>query len=609
MEIVIPLVALSGLYFVSKDRNRSSGSRSTDELEDDVNAYENFQNYGGGGSKQEELPNTNLPNKNYPEEYPINPTTREIDVTSKLSVDNRFDAPSVYTDKYFNQETSKITEGQIFKSMNGNDVNSSYFEHNNMTPYFGTRNRSTILNSDATEGRLDTYTGAGTQSICKTEQSPLFAPGEHYQYANGAPNQNDFYQSRVNPSMRMANMKPFESQQVAPGLGLGAGTNTGSGGFNSGMEQRESWLPKTVDELRTSNNQRAGGIGLLGHEGPATHFTKTLGSIGKVEKNRVERTWDHGPERYFTTTGAEKGQTLHAIPIMRDVTRPETTVSYSGVAASQAPAQQGVTGEFMESKHMDLGPIPIGIASAVGNGKADPNDYGGLQNTNTYTNNRTSTGDETYFGAFGSAIGAVVAPLLDELRPSRKENAIGTMRPYQNAQSKVGSSYLFNPADRPAPTIRETTEKNNFVSGVNANQRGGAYKVTEYQPVRNERDTTNVSYAGGSSAHAKAVRPYDAEYRQRNNDIKAATIKGHMVKGNTNIMNATVNQQNRNGELANTRQSAMTLGPRQLAGTEFMGQTHGRNQYNSAIQLDRNTPDMLDAFRKNPYTHSLTNIA
>jgi hypothetical protein len=601
MEIVIPLVALSGLYFVSKDRNRST---NTTEDEVDVNAYENFQTYGS-------LPNTDLPNKNYPEEYPINPTTQELDVTSKLSVTNKFDAPSVYTDKYFNQEIYKQTDGQTFKSMTGETVNSSYFEHNNMTPFFGTRNRSNILEADSTEGVLDAYTGSGTQIIRKTEQSPLFSPGENYQYAHGAPNQNDFYQSRVNPSMRMANMKPFESQQVGPGLGLGTESNAGSGGFNSGMEMREAWMPKTVDELRTTNNQRAGGIGLLGHEGPATHFTKTLGSIGKVEKNRVERAWEHSPDRYFTTTGVEKGPTLHAIPMLRDVSRPETTMSYTGVATSQNPSQAGVTGEYMESKHMDLGPIPIGIANAVGHSQAASTDYGGLQNTQTYSNNRTSTGDETYFGAFGGAIGAVVAPLLDELRPSRKQNAIGTMRPYQNAQSKVGSSYLFNPADRPAPTIRETTEKNNFVSGVNSNQRGGAYKVTEHQPVRNERDTTNVSYAGGSSAAAgaKAIRPYDAEYRQRNNDIKSSTIQGHMVKGSTSILNATVNQQNRNGEIANNRQTMMTLGPRQVAGTEFMGQAHARQEYNSAIQLDRNTPDILDAFRKNPYTHSLTNIA
>ena len=590
MELVIPLVALSGLYIVSKEKKNQ-------------NKKDGFQNYAEGDGV-DGLPNTNIPNKNYPSEYPINPTTQELDRTAKLSVTQKFDAPSVYTDKYFNQEEYKGNAGQTFRSMTGDTVNKSYFEHNNMTPYFGSKNRSNILEADAMESTMDNYTGSGTQIIRKTEQSPLFSPGENYQFAHGAPNQNDFFQGRVNPSMRMANTKPFESKMVGPGLGLGDSLE-GQGGFNSGMAMREAWMPKSVDELRTSNNKRAGGIAMAGHEGPANHMTKTLGTIGKVEKNRVERAWEHGPERYFTTTGAEKGPMLHSIPLMRDVNRPETSASYAGVASSQNPPVASPAGEYMESRHMDLGAVPLGIANSVGHKGATTGDYS-VQSNVAYSNNRSTTNDETYFGAFSGAIGAVVAPLLDELRPSRKENVIGTMRPYQNAQSGVTSSYMFNPADRPAPTIRETTERNHFVSGVNKNQNGGAYQVSAHQPIRNERDSTNVSYAGGSSATGRAIRPYDAEYRQRNNEIKASTIKGHMVKGNTNVLNSDINQKNRSGEILNTRQQSMTTGPRQLYGTELMGQqTSSVKQYNSGIQLDRNTPEILDAFRKNPYTHPI----
>jgi hypothetical protein len=38
------------------------------------------------------------------------------------------------------------------------------------------------------------------------------------------------------------------------------------------------------------------------------------------------------------------------------------------------------------------------------------------------------------------------------------------------------------------------------------------------------------------------------------------------------------------------------------------GQGHRKQQYNSNIQLDRNTPEILDAFKSNPYTHSLTHV-
>ena len=93
----------------------------------------------------------------------------------------------------------------------------------------------------------------------KKEVAPLFAPSENQQWAHGAPNMTDFYQSRVNPSMRMANVKPFADEKVAPGLGLGY-TTEGSQGFNSGMMMRDSWLPKTADELRVDNKPKAGGF-------------------------------------------------------------------------------------------------------------------------------------------------------------------------------------------------------------------------------------------------------------------------------------------------------------------------------------------------------------
>ena len=51
MELAIPLLALGGLYVASKSEN----TKKTDE---------GFQN-------QEALPNTDVPNKNYPEEYPV----------------------------------------------------------------------------------------------------------------------------------------------------------------------------------------------------------------------------------------------------------------------------------------------------------------------------------------------------------------------------------------------------------------------------------------------------------------------------------------------------------------------------------------------------------
>jgi hypothetical protein len=402
--------------------------------------------------------------------------------------------------------------------------------------------------------------------------------------------------------MNMANTKPFEEIRVAPGLGLGYGTE-GSAGFNSGMLARETWMPKTVDELRTANHLKSGGNVTLGYEGPASSYIKSLGSIGQMEKNRPERAFEMSQDRLMTTTGLEKGQTLQAMPIDRAVNRPETSVDYAGIAGSSNPNAY-VDGEYMPSKHHDLPSFPVSVANSVGKGGATASDYG-IRSNKAYANNRSSNNQTSYFGAFGSAIGSVVSPLLDVVRPSRKQNTIGNLRPYQNPATKVTSSYLFNPADRPGVTIRETTENSKFHMNVNTNQNGGAYAVTEQQPVINERmNQSDFYYAGNSSAgpNARQARAYDAEYRQRNNDIKASTIDGRLVPGNMSLMNGNINMSSKpkDAYLQNNRIVNPSM-PAPPPSIESMGRLQGKQPLYSGMQNDRVSPDLLSALKGNPY--------
>ena len=86
MELVIPLIALGGLFIVSNQSKKS----------------ESFKNNESGY-----LPNTDVPDHNYPvSSYilnePSNFTNPESDLTTKLSTVNRYDGGQSYTDKYFN---------------------------------------------------------------------------------------------------------------------------------------------------------------------------------------------------------------------------------------------------------------------------------------------------------------------------------------------------------------------------------------------------------------------------------------------------------------------------------------------------------------------------
>jgi hypothetical protein len=589
MELAIPLVALGSLYVINNQKKPNSSKNK-----------EGFAN-------RELLPNTDIQDANYsPTQYD------ETTYTSKLSTVNKYNG-GAYTDKYFNSEsgsqyTNDVKNDSIYYSLTGNKVDKDYFQHNNMVPFFGSTVRTTFKESNINESILDNMNGSGSQQIKKSEQAPLFAPSENYQWAYGAPNQSDFMQSRVNPSLRMANVKPFTEQQVAPGLGLGY-TTDGAGGFNSGMMMRDTWREKTVDELRVDNKQKASGFMLLGHEGPAMSRINNLGSIGQVEKNRPDRHYEAFEGRLFTTTGVSKGPMLNAIPIDRHVNRPETTASYIGGAGYNVESSY-VPGEYRESTNIDLGAIPIGIVNAAGRNYAHDAEYG-IKSSKAYMNNRVANKSGEYFGALGGVIGAAIAPVMDVLRPSRKENTIGTLRPYQNAKSTAGGqSYLFNPNDRPAPTIRETTENSKFHLNVNANQHGGAYEVSDHQVAYTNRQTTDdFYYAGGASAgeRGREARPYDAEYRQRNNDIKSSTIDGRLVPGNMSLMNGDINmrQSNRDGMFKNNRPVAPSM-PYQSPSVATMGELHGNSGLYSTIQMDRTSPEILNSLQGNPYALSIT---
>lgn len=604
MEVAIPGVALGLLYIISNQQSK--------------NSKENF-------TGRSQLPNVDVPNRNYPGEYPV--TSIDSDLTSKLSTANRYDnGGGVYTDKYFNSNmdasvfpsmsTGRSSEQQYY-SLTGNKVGADYFEHNNMVPFFGSNLKSRIANENTTEGLLDTYSGSGSQTIIKKEQSPLFMPHENMQWALGSPNESDFYQSRVVPSMRMANVKPFAEELVGPGLGLGY-TTQGSCGFNSGMMMRDSWLDKTADQLRVDNKPKATGLKLFGHEGPANSYIKTIATqeqMGIMEKHLPDQSFEldnrdftnpHKGDigRLFTTTGAGKGETMRAVPVEKYVSRPETTTSYSGGAGFQNSAVY-VPGEYMPSHNQHLGAVPLAPANANGRNYATDADYE-IKAKTAYPNNRSSNRQDNYFGMVSGSLGAAIAPLLDVLRPSRRENVIGTLRPYQNPSTTVPQSYLFNPNDKLATTIRETTENSKLHMNVNANQHGGAYKMITPDLIHtNREDTDDFYYAGGAGAGPRTREPasYEAGYNQRNNDLKASTIDGRLAPGNMSLMNSDINmrQVSRDDYLKNNRAIIGTM-PYQSPDAMNMGRPSGNpNELYSNVQLDRTNPDILSQLKGNPY--------
>jgi hypothetical protein len=609
MELAIPLIALGGMYVISNKNNETSKNIYNESFANGTNkkakSQENFDNMG---KKTNYLPNTNIA----PQNYPIMNNSELIDTVQE------YPNPNVATNKYFNQNQYEQMERsgkpvgdtiQQVYSLTGDYMNSSQFKHNNMVPFNGGKPHGQIYNNNNAETILDNYAGTGSQIIKKIEQAPLFKPQENVQWTNGAPNMSDFYQSRVNPGIKNNMVKPFESIQVGPGLDKGYSTN-GSGGFNSGMEARDLWLPKTVDELRVATNPKEE-FSLANHQGPAQASITNVGILGKVEKYRPDTFFINSQDRWLTTTGAEKAQRVVADEVLKVSHRNETTTQLTGTPNAVLKTASYVPKNHEASKRIQLDAHHVGHSNAKGRGThIDGEEF--LKSHTNYTNSRSVNQQPQTFGSgFSNAIGAVIAPLMDVFKPSRKEEYVCNMRIYGNTIGEVPGNYVLTPGDMPNTTVKETTlyQPNGYVGNQIT---GGAYEVTDQQPITNQRDTTGELCQMNPIGSKYGSRNYEADYRQTNNESKEKSVVGRTNQGNMSTFNSQMNVSY--SKLDSDRDNNRMWAPSAVIPSGPSVRTYGKAhmpQLNNACTTgcDRIDPVLLDAYRKNPYTFSLSSVA
>ena len=196
--VAIPIIILGSLYILSEQEKK--------------NKFENYSNYDSKNIK-------NL------DDHLINNDINKFDNSvQNTGVDNN------------NNNQDDNTQQPSINLMSGENVDQSKFKHNNMQAFYGAKIRGPNIDSNINESILDSKQGYGSQFNEKKELEPLFKPNDNMTNIYGASNNNDFYQSRVNESMKMSNYSLTEPQRVAPGLGLGYGTQTSDGVNNGGTE-------------------------------------------------------------------------------------------------------------------------------------------------------------------------------------------------------------------------------------------------------------------------------------------------------------------------------------------------------------------------------------
>jgi hypothetical protein len=626
MEVLaIPIIAAAGLLYATNDKKNKTRDRNAPNRLQKAKR-EAFISSAASGTGVKAGTNSmlnNIPDNNYPK-----------DTTNTSSYDNLYSGNAV-TDKYYNATVDKrvlnhndqfnnpynknvntgINSQSALYSLTGEALDINNFEHNNKVPFFRAKVRGRTADADTHESILDSYSGTGSQKICKEERAPLFAPQPGMQYTNGMPNFTDFFQSRVNPGTQMANVKPWEEIRVAPGLNQGF-TSCGSNGFNSGMEARDLWVDRNVDQLRVETNPKLT-YSLENHQGPSYSWNvqqpPDAKTYGQVEKFLPDKFYINTPDRWFTTTGLEKAERGRPTELLKDQSRICTTSGYFGANSNAQGTAEYAPEHYEPAKRGKYDGKPVINVSAKGKHEPTKFDYG-RGTTRLNSTNRSTIQPIGFIGtAINGALKAVVAPILEAVRPSRKENVVGTIRPYGHVQNTVSAGVAYNPADRTPTTIKETTESLLDFNHLNVAPltEGTGYLVTDQQDVYTQRETTEPEYFGSSGgATNQGFVSNLAAKNQHNNFNKVSkefTPAGNMAMFN-NTENINIKRADKNNVSCpwNTGASAGSgLGGMPPSANQ-MGQLSKTPQfYQESINCERIQPDILDAFKKNPYTQSL----
>ena len=577
-EIIIPLIGLGSMYILSNEQKKNNNNNNNNNIQTFNNQTNNKKN-------------NNIP---------------IVDNSCKFNQ---------HTDKFYNENNYKSISSQKnnfgvgnheidnISSLTGDNINKDNFTHNNMVPFFGTKIKGCTSDNETSQTLLDNKQGLGSQHFKKQENAPLFSPEENVNNPYGMTNNSEFFQSRVNVGNNMANATLWEQQKVAPGLNLDYNTHVNHG-YNSGINARDTWQPKTVDQLRVDTNPKMS-YELKGLEGPANSLIKQKGSIGKVEKHLPEKYFDNDPSRWIKTTGLEKAQTQRSEWIIKNENRETTNMEYYGNGRNSKNTSYS-TPNFESSKKQNLEELPISNASMIG--QANSNNLPSYTNNK---NNRSTTQDQLNFGPIGGLAKAILTPIQDILKPSKKENVIGNLRQSGNVSNIINNGHLLNKNDTPQVTNREiycNAPNHLNIQSQNAN----GYLVTNPKLLSSQRETTSVNYTGnsGGSGINMGYKDVTAVNNQRNNNFK--TFENHPNQGGTQIFNQSMNvsMYKQDNDRNNNRMWISNTGPKMYNNTILAANSdRGLQTYDQKINNDRMNPDLLTAFKKNPYTQSLHSVA
>jgi hypothetical protein len=451
-----------------------------------------------------------------------------LKASKKFVASNNPKATGVINHNYQFMKDQKVEEKEqeMVRSLTGDYMNKNDFTHNNMVPYYG---GSIKQNMDDKSNRvlLENFTGITDLQRNKCETASFYDKTKDVTNVNGMQNKDDFYRDRLVMPTARNNEFPIPQIHVGPGLGLGY-DSAPSGGFQQ-FDVQDFVQDKCVDELRTKLNPNPKALGATDRT-KQTFASRTVdglktglrGDVGAVAKNRADTWFEQTPDMWFKTTGANLKPTKYGKFNVKDTNRLTTTKQHIGSAYASSQLARTADPNVRRSSRQQFKSPSLGGAALSQYGIGTKYDYG-KSRILVYNNERDVTSTRVYQGNLTSLIKAIVAPIEDMIKITKKQHTVDNPRHFGNISMQIPKKpTIYDPSDVAKTTIKETTIHDAILGNLKGHEKITVHDPDDLARTTLKETTIHDAILGNLKGHEKQT-VYDP------NDIARTTIKETLI--------------------------------------------------------------------------------
>ena len=485
----------------------------------------------------------------------------------------------------------------VYSNNSGESINSEDFLRNDQgittQPFFKKAPNPIDFNNTRS---LDRHQGDNRLKESKREVGQMF-PLEKNENVFG--NQFGEYigdKSRYLESRVKQNELPFEQEKV--------GHIDTKSGIN--REIKQMIADKTnVDILRSKTNQRKTYEGRIIS---GKNMNENRGNMGEFRHYDPDKFYENDPDRYFTTTGAylkERGKPEH---IIKETYR--SSLNKQELGGASANYTKG------EKRSKYKKPLKIQLQSDT-NRNVGADQFSGdadfsRKGYRALPNEREVTGERTYEGNVRSDVGNHTVGILDNVKSTIKETTINS------ANNGYLGNTSINTTQGIQDNLRVTKKQTTIDSANNGYMTGGFNKLTvghEDQRVTVKESTLN-GYTGVAGSQGYSGNMLKDNYiNAETNPNKEIIAQGRMpTLSNTKVVNGG---EHVNMEIKKIDSDYMNQSENKLSKVystnidkDRIELTTMKNKLDDdELMSDRIDKELLNPFKNNPYTQSLSSFA